>query len=87
VTLDEVFERLVVALKASATPFAFIGALGAMAWGRPRATTDLDLVVLCDGPGFSTLSEALARAGFQRGAGVGPADASDPLPEQTLQKG
>ena len=80
-TLEGVYERLLVALQASSTPFAFIGALGAIAWGRPRATTDLDLVVVCDEQRFLTLRDALVGAGFEEGAGVGPADAADRLPD------
>lgn len=80
-TLEEVYTRLLEALRRGATPFAFIGALGAIAWGRPRATTDLDLVVNCDEARFKVLRDALVAAGFQEGAGVGPSDAGDPLPD------
>ena len=58
-----------------------MGALGAIAWGRPRATTDLDLVVVCDEVRFGALRDALVLAGFQEGAGVGPADPGDLLPD------
>lgn len=80
-TLEEVYGRLLEALRATGTPFAFIGALGAIAWGRPRATTDLDLVVVCDEVSFGALRQALVLAGFQEGAGVGPADPTDLLPD------
>lgn len=80
-TLEEVFTRLLAALKASDAPDAFIGALGAIAWGRPRATTDLDLVVLSDLERFNTLRAQLVAVGFEEGAGVGPAESSDPLPD------
>jgi hypothetical protein len=36
---------------------------------------------MCDEPRFRTLRDALVLAGFQEGAGVGPADAADPLPD------
>ncbi len=78
-TLTEVYGQLLTALRSTATPYAFMGALGAIAWGRPRATTDLDLVVVCDGGQFRKLSDALLAAGFERGKGVGSADPSDPL--------
>ena len=81
VTLEEVYRRLLDALAATATPFAFIGALGAITWGRPRATTDLDLVVMCDEARFSALRDALVARDFTEGAGVGPADPGDPLPD------
>lgn len=80
-TLEEVYSRLLGALHETVTPFAFIGALGAIAWGRPRATTDLDLVVLADELRFRRLADALKLAGFDEGAGVGPADPSDLLPD------
>ena len=78
-TLEEVYGQLLTALRSTATPYAFMGALGAIAWGRPRATTDLDLVVVCDAEQFRTLEAALLSAGLERGKGVGPADAADPL--------
>lgn len=40
-TIDEVYTRLLAVLRGEKLPFCFIGALGAIAWGRPRATTDL----------------------------------------------
>lgn len=80
-TLEEVFTRLLAALKASGAPHAFIGALGAIAWGRPRATDDLDLVILSNVERFKTLRDQLVAVGFEEGAGVGPAEASDPLPD------
>lgn len=78
-TLEEVYSRLLSALRSTATPYAFMGALGAIAWGRPRATTDLDLVAVCDEDRFQKLREALLAAGFTQGSGVGPADPADPL--------
>ncbi len=80
-SLEEVYAQVLQALRQSGTSFAFIGALGATAWGRPRATTDLDLVVACDEAGFSTLRAALLAAAFSEGAGVGPAEPSDRLPD------
>ncbi len=80
-TLEEVYGSLLTALRATQTPHAFIGALGAMAWGRARATTDLDLVVVTSDAAFAGLREALVREGFEQGAGVGPADPADTLPD------
>lgn len=80
-TLEQVYSRLLAALRETQTPFAFIGALGAIAWGRPRATTDLDLVIVCDEPRFLRLRDELVAAGFDEGAGVGPADPADRLPD------
>lgn len=80
-TIEDVYARLLVALQSSTAPFAFIGALGAIAWGRPRATTDLDVVVLCDDQSFKLLRDRLVASGFEEGKGVGPADADDSLPD------
>ena len=80
-TLEQVYAQLLSALRATQIPFAFIGALGAIAWGRPRATSDLDLVVTADSASFAALRTRLLANGFSEGAGVGPADTSDPLPD------
>jgi hypothetical protein len=80
-TLEEIYSALLDALAETSTPYAFIGALAAIAWGRPRATTDIDLVVACDTATFQPLSDALVVRGFSPGKGVGPSDASDPLPD------
>lgn len=39
------FRSVVEALAESGMSYAFIGALPVLAWGRVRATTDIDLVV------------------------------------------
>ncbi len=44
-TLEEVYQRLLTTLKDTQTPFASSARSGSIAWGRPRATTDLDLVI------------------------------------------
>lgn len=51
-----------------------------LAWGRVRATTDIDLVVLA-GNDWNRLTEELRRRGFGPGRVVGPADAADALPD------
>ncbi len=58
---------------------AFIGALPVLAWGRVRATTDIDLVVVTEG--WDRLSSALRRHGFTQQKHIGPAEAGDPLPD------
>ncbi len=60
---------------------AFIGALAAVAWGRPRATTDVDLVVLADEDLFNAIDRWVRDAGFIRGSDVGPSDPSERLPD------
>lgn len=80
-SLEAVYGALLAALRSTGTPYAFIGALGAMAWGRARATTDLDLVVIATDASFAALRAALLREGFEAGAGVGPAEPTDTLPD------
>ncbi len=60
---------------------AFIGALAAVAWGRPRATTDVDLVILADEAVFAGVEARLEEAGFVRGGDVGPSDPGESLPD------
>lgn len=74
------FRSVVEALAESGLPHAFIGALAALAWGRVRATTDLDLVVVA-GSDWERIVGALARRGFRRGRSIGPADPADDLPD------
>jgi hypothetical protein len=62
-------------------PGVFIGALPVLAFGRPRATTDIDLLLFCDVAGLSRFDDALRRRGLARGADVGPAEPEDPLPD------
>lgn len=62
-------------------PFAFMGAMGAVAWGRARATSDLDAVVAVSESSFSVLKAALLKRDFTVGAGVGPAEPTDVLPD------
>lgn len=59
---------------------AFIGALPVLAWGRVRATTDIDLVVLA-GDRWSRLTSALDQRGFRAGRVIGPTEPSDMLPD------
>jgi hypothetical protein len=81
VRIDEAHALVLQVLRASAVPYAFIGAFGVMAWAPPRATNDLDLVVVADQSQFSQLRAALTSAGLREGAGVGPAEPTDTLPD------
>ena len=60
---------------------AFIGALPVLAWGRVRATTDIDLVVIVADDDWPRLRTALARHGIVQRRQVGPADRTDALPD------
>lgn len=67
-------------LIAERIPHCFIGAFAAVAWGRPRATTDVDLVVLTDEQDFARLHARLSEH-FDRGRDVGPSDPTEALPD------
>ncbi|MBI3181938.1 MAG: hypothetical protein HYZ28_07320 [Myxococcales bacterium] len=69
------------ALAQSELLHAFIDALPVLAWGRVRATTDLDLVVSASPESFAPLDSALRARGFSAGKNVGPAEPTDPLPD------
>lgn len=74
------FLDLVQALEAEGIAHAFIGALPVLAWGRVRATTDVDVVVTVE-ESWERLSSALARHGIVQRKQIGPADAADALPD------
>ncbi|MGV3621660.1 MAG: hypothetical protein ACO1OB_12625 [Archangium sp.] len=56
-----------------------MGALGAIAWGRARSTTDLDVVASVSESSFEALRIDLLARGFVEGSGVGPAEPDDAL--------
>ncbi|MBL8922317.1 MAG: nucleotidyltransferase [Myxococcaceae bacterium] len=60
--LQELARRAVLALRARHARVVLIGGLGVIAWGRIRATEDIDLVV--DRGGFDEDREALAKVAF-----------------------
>jgi hypothetical protein len=74
------FRSVVEALQESGLPYAFIGALPVLAWGRVRATTDIDLVVAV-GSDWNRLEQALENRNLRRSTDVGPADPEDTLPD------
>jgi hypothetical protein len=80
IELGTAFRAAVEALHGACVPYAFIGALPAIAWGRVRATTDLDLVVHIP-EGFAALGPALLARGFSRGAAVGEPAEPGGLPD------
>ncbi|MBI1814992.1 MAG: hypothetical protein HYR72_08450 [Deltaproteobacteria bacterium] len=59
---------------------AFIGALPVLAWGRVRATTDIDVVVVVE-DNWERLSAALKALGVEQHKQIGPADETDSLPD------
>lgn len=58
----------------------FIGALAAIAWGRIRTTTDVDLVISASRQDLDAMTRALTPRGFALGAPV-QADPNDPSPD------
>lgn len=78
--LREIFIAVVEVLTQERIPHAFIGALPVLAWGRVRATTDIDLVVTVRN-NWGQLATAFARRDIRQRKQVGPTDPSDPLPD------
>jgi hypothetical protein len=74
------FHGLVRVLRSEGIAHAFIGALPVLAWGRVRATTDIDLVVAV-GDSWDRLRAALNRMGLNQQRQIGPADPTDALPD------
>ena len=68
------------ALHEARVAHAFIGALPVLAWGRVRATTDIDLVVLAT-DAWPRLVDALRRRDIVLTKRVGPAERTDALPD------
>ncbi len=58
----------------------FIGALAAIAWGRIRTTTDVDLVISASRSDLDAMTRVLAPRGFTAGAPV-QVDPADPSPD------
>lgn len=79
-TFSDTFRDVVEAVDEAGVEHAFIGALPVLAWGRVRATTDIDLVVLAS-TGWERLVAALNGRGIHRTKHVGPADNTDALPD------
>lgn len=79
--LASVFDAVVRALTDAQAPYAFIGALPPILWGRWRATGDVDVVVLADATSWLRVEENLRLRGFTRGSAVGPSERGDPLPD------
>lgn len=79
--IEPVFGALVSALEAAHIPFVFIGALAAIEWSRPRATTDIDIVLSVAGQAWNVVDSALRSAALTPGKGVGPIEAAEELPD------
>ena len=69
VTLDDktavLLDRVVVCLRRERIPYVLIGAWALAAWGRPRATLDVDFLVLIKEEELEHLSAQMTRAGLK----------------------
>lgn len=61
---DSLLERLISALERAGIPYMLSGGLSAIAYGRPRTTFDVDLVIEADERAVERLAEALG-GGFE----------------------
>ena len=68
------------ALEETGVEGVFIGAIAAIAWGRIRTTTDVDLVIPASARALDSMTRALAPRGFTVGAPV-QADPTDGAPD------
>lgn len=67
------------ALRAANISYALVGGLAVMAWGQPRATSDVDALVILEKPRIRDLVTALARERFS----VAEADFADAIDERS----
>src|SRR5438046_9235814 len=58
-SIAALLERIVAAFRRSRVPYVLIGAWALTAWGRPRATNDVDFLVLVDEGDLPRLGEKL----------------------------
>jgi hypothetical protein len=69
VTLDDktatLLDRVTACLRREQIAYALIGAWALAAWGRPRATADLDLLVLVNEEDLEHLSARMIQAGME----------------------
>jgi len=69
VTLDPktaaLLERVTTCLRRSRIPYVLIGAWALTVWGRPRATADVDLLVLVNEEDLVGLSDTLVQTGLE----------------------
>lgn len=63
--LLEVLKRSVDVFQLERVPYALIGAWALAVWGRPRATLDLDFLVMAKERDLDRLSARMARTGMQ----------------------
>ena len=64
VNLEPLVERVVACLRKERISYALIGAWALAVWGQPRATGDVDFLVLIDELNLARLGERLTQAGL-----------------------
>ena len=77
---ERAFGLVADALQETGVAGAFIEALAAIAWGRIRTTTDVDLVIPATQKDLDAMKRALQPKGFAVGAPV-QSDPTDPMPD------
>lgn len=69
VTLEDniaaLLERIVSSFRQARVPYVLIGAWALTAWGRPRATNDLDFLVLVNEADLHRLGDRISQKGFK----------------------
>lgn len=60
----DILRNLIESLPSSAPPYCLIGALALSAWGQPRATKDIDLLILLNESSQEELLRGLVSSGF-----------------------
>jgi hypothetical protein len=62
--LLDVLAAAIASLRSAKAPYMIIGAWALSVWGRPRATMDLDFMVMVDDSGLDRLRDLLTPKGF-----------------------
>lgn len=62
--LLDVLAAVIASLRSARVPYMIIGAWALAVWGRPRATMDLDFMIMVDDSGLDKLRDLLTREGF-----------------------
>ncbi|MFH1123184.1 MAG: hypothetical protein V1758_05930 [Pseudomonadota bacterium] len=62
--LMDVLAAIIDSLRKVRAPYIMIGAWALAVWGRPRATMDVDFLVMVDDKGLDRLGEQLIQTGF-----------------------
>lgn len=64
-SLLDALRQSVAVLRRGGVPYVLVGAWALAVWGRPRATLDLDFVVMADRDGLERVGARMVRAGME----------------------